>query len=208
MGKVADLEYAKLMGPKTTHELRTGTLEYMACEVEAQEYLFIGHDLIIPYGTTFEPPFRFNPLHDMESIWWIPTWVLYYHVDQDGSQVSTGQSTWFNKLFPGRLNSRFPPFSTRMVFRVLPTSFHRAAHEFETMHQKLIVAYTNSEKEIPPAEEPAYSKPLENLHSLFDKCFASAVEHSRDVSFFRPTVKHAHQEDSSLETRDNKQPKV
>ncbi|KAI5981469.1 hypothetical protein EDC04DRAFT_2916514 [Pisolithus marmoratus] len=208
MGKLADLEYAKHMNSKTTHEVRTGTLEFMACEVEAQKYLFGEHDLIIPYGTTFNPPFRFNPLHDMESIWWIPTWVLYYHVDQDGSQVSTSQLAWFNDLFPGRLNSRFSTFSARMVYQVLPTPFHRAAHEIEIMHQKLIKAYTNSEKEMPPAKEPAYTEPLENLHSSFTQYFTSAVEYSRGVSLFRPMVKRLHQEDPLLETRDNKQPKV
>ncbi|KAI6021147.1 hypothetical protein EDC04DRAFT_2901404 [Pisolithus marmoratus] len=186
MGKLADLEYAKRMDSKTTHEVRTGTLEFMACEVEAQKYLFTARRRV-PYGTTFEPSFRFNPLHDMESIWWIPTWVLYYHVDQDGRQVSTGQSTWFNDFFPRR---HIPP------------------DEVEYMHQQLIIAYTESKKEMPPAEKPAYTEPLANLHSVFTQCFTSAVEYSRDVSLFRPTVKRLHQEGPLLDTQDNKQPKL
>ncbi|KAI6038241.1 hypothetical protein EDC04DRAFT_3113831 [Pisolithus marmoratus] len=207
MGKLADLEYAKHMDSKTTHEVRTGTLEFMACEVEAQKYLFTAHRPK-PKGRTFKPPFRFNPLHDMESIWWIPTWVLYYHVDQDGSQPSSGQSTWFTDYFPGRHISRTNAFLAHMDYEVLPASFHRAAHEVEDMHQELVTAYFNSEKEMPPVEEPAYTEPLENLHSLFTQYFKSAAEYSRGCSLFRPTVKRPHQEDPLLETRDNKQPKL
>lgn len=40
IGKLADLEYAKRVDSNTTHEVRTGTLDFMACEVETQKYLF------------------------------------------------------------------------------------------------------------------------------------------------------------------------
>ncbi|KAI6016804.1 hypothetical protein BKA83DRAFT_1976580 [Pisolithus microcarpus] len=66
MGKLAGLEYAKRMDSNTAHEVRTGTLDFMACEVETQRYLFEEH-----IGVLFVPvdcPFRFNPLHDMESL--------------------------------------------------------------------------------------------------------------------------------------------
>ncbi|KAI6040161.1 hypothetical protein EDC04DRAFT_2567491 [Pisolithus marmoratus] len=85
MGKLADLEYAKHMDSKTSHEVLTGTLEFMPCEVEARKYLFTAHRPK-PKGRTFKPPFKLNPLHDMESTRWIPIWVLYYHADQDGSR--------------------------------------------------------------------------------------------------------------------------
>lgn len=39
IGKLADLEYAKRVDSNTTHEVRTGTLDFMACELEAQKYL-------------------------------------------------------------------------------------------------------------------------------------------------------------------------
>ncbi|KAI6140067.1 hypothetical protein EDD17DRAFT_1499893 [Pisolithus thermaeus] len=75
LGKLADLEYAKHMNSNTSHEVRTGTLDFMACEVEAQKYLFQPHGLL-PYDDDDSTPFRFNPLHDMESVWWIATWTL------------------------------------------------------------------------------------------------------------------------------------
>ncbi|KAI5984945.1 hypothetical protein EDD15DRAFT_1686275 [Pisolithus albus] len=49
--------------------------------------------------------FKFNPLHDMESLWWIATWPLYYHVDQKGGRPSSEQITQFHELFPRRPDS-------------------------------------------------------------------------------------------------------
>ncbi|KAI5992055.1 hypothetical protein EDC04DRAFT_2549348, partial [Pisolithus marmoratus] len=82
MGKLVDLEYAKHMDSTTVHEVRMGMLGFMACKVKAQKYLFMAPHHA-PHSTTFTASSRFNPLHDMESIWWISMWVLYYHVDQD-----------------------------------------------------------------------------------------------------------------------------
>ncbi|KAI5993492.1 hypothetical protein EDD15DRAFT_897396 [Pisolithus albus] len=75
MGKLADLEYVKRMDSNTAHEVRTGTVDSVACEVEAQAYLFQPRGGK-PRGDDFECPFRSNPLHDMESLWWIATWTL------------------------------------------------------------------------------------------------------------------------------------
>ncbi|KAI5987891.1 hypothetical protein EDD15DRAFT_2199325 [Pisolithus albus] len=56
IGKIDGLECAKHMDYKTTHKVATVMLDFVACEVGVQDYLC---------------PFRFNPLHDMESVWWI-----------------------------------------------------------------------------------------------------------------------------------------
>ncbi|KIK14032.1 hypothetical protein PISMIDRAFT_117779, partial [Pisolithus microcarpus 441] len=100
MGKLADLEYAKHINSSITHEVRTGMLEFMANEVEAQKYLF-GLVTVKAPGEDCNLLFKFNPLHDMESLWWIAMWTLYYHVDQEGGQPSSEQITQFHKLFPG-----------------------------------------------------------------------------------------------------------
>ncbi|KAI6006424.1 hypothetical protein EDC04DRAFT_2611445 [Pisolithus marmoratus] len=104
----ADLEYAKHMNSKTVHEVQMGMLEFMACEVIVQEYLFaLDNDISnddewnedieinkhLKVDEDAEIPFKFNPLHDMESIWWIQVWTLYYHVNQEGRQLSSGKLT-------------------------------------------------------------------------------------------------------------------
>ncbi|KAF9513075.1 hypothetical protein BS47DRAFT_1017359 [Hydnum rufescens UP504] len=39
-GKLGDLEYAKKMGDMTSHDLRTGTIQFMSIEVAAYRFLF------------------------------------------------------------------------------------------------------------------------------------------------------------------------
>lgn len=68
------------MDSETTHEVQTGTLDFLACKVEAQQYLFeVPRDLLDKGSNSNDHrplPFKFDPLHDVESIWWIPTWIL------------------------------------------------------------------------------------------------------------------------------------
>ncbi|KAI5994025.1 hypothetical protein EDD15DRAFT_2367147 [Pisolithus albus] len=192
--ELADLEYAKHMDSDTERGLLTGTLGFMACEVEAQDYLYkcfqkIDKDSLDKW---LQVPFRFNPLHDVESIWWIATWILYYHVDQEGDQPSPDQTEYFHKLFPGRLGVNFVAFSASKKFRVLPTSLHRAAHVVASMCMHLKRAYSASELS---DERLDYTEPLAKLHSDFIGGFKSIIEHSAGIRLFRPTVKHPHQED-------------
>ncbi|KAI6111273.1 hypothetical protein F5141DRAFT_1214773 [Pisolithus sp. B1] len=193
IGKLGDLEYAKHMDSITSHEARMGTLNFMACEVEAHNYLFQlrrGR----PFGRVRKCPFRFNPLHDMESM------------------PSEGHIDAFHKLFPGRLDERFSTFSAPLDYEVLPIPFHPTGHAIEYMHQEILVAYTESEKEMPPT----YANPLEQLHSIFADCLTSAVEHSRTASLFSPPAEQRQQdssvkrqrEDPTPDPRDPKQPKV
>ncbi|KAI5993480.1 hypothetical protein EDD15DRAFT_895360 [Pisolithus albus] len=197
MGELADLEYAEHIDSSITHEVRTGTLGFMANEVEAQEYLF--YDPIDPV----ECPFRFNPLHDMESLWWIAAWTLYYHVDQEGSRPSSEQITQFHKLFPGRLPSaRFATFYTPLDYEMLPASFQRAGRLVNYMRREIKRAYSESEEELPPL----YSNPLERLQSTFANHLTSIVADSTDIRIFSPHAKRQ-QEDPMSDTPDPKQPK-
>ncbi|KAI5993499.1 hypothetical protein EDD15DRAFT_2518820 [Pisolithus albus] len=208
MGKLPDLEYAKHIDDSVTHEVRTGTLEFMANEVEAQEYLFEPHggqgrgEGKLP-SDDFECPFRFNPLHDMESLWWIATWTLFYHVDQKGDRPSSEQITQFHKLFPGRLDSasRMRAFAARLKYKVLPASFHGAGAEVEFMHQGILAAYNESEKRMPPT----YTNPLEKLHSDFTDCLAFAFAASENIEIFSPNAKRQ-RGDPPSDTGDAKQP--
>ncbi|KAI6016852.1 hypothetical protein PISMIDRAFT_643355 [Pisolithus microcarpus 441] len=117
MGKLADPKYAKHSESNTTDEVQMDMLEFMACEVEAQEYLFQRE--MDKLFTLVKCLFKFNPLHDMESLWWIATWTLYYHVDQEGGWRSSEQIMQFHKLFPGRLEEHTNVFLTPLKYKVL-----------------------------------------------------------------------------------------
>ncbi|KIJ08522.1 hypothetical protein PAXINDRAFT_102537 [Paxillus involutus ATCC 200175] len=82
IGKLGDFEYAKNVASNSSHDIRTGTMHFMAAEVEAQSYLFRPPRFTAPdpLGTTSPDPhsaldiplaFRMNFLHDIESVWWV-----------------------------------------------------------------------------------------------------------------------------------------
>ncbi|KAI6046783.1 hypothetical protein EDC04DRAFT_1249500 [Pisolithus marmoratus] len=220
LGKLADLEYAKRLDSHV-HEVRTGTLGFMACEVVAQDYLFHALASVIfndddqsnedieinerlEVNKDPEIPFKFNPLHDMESIWWIQVWILYYHVDRQGGQPSSEQTKCFHKLFPAWLDPRIEALLGYMKIHALPTSFQRVAPSVASMHVELRKAYFVSEKSLPPA----YTDALADLHSVFTEHLALAVNLSRGVLLFGPSAKCSQHEDASGETRDRKLPKL
>ncbi|KAI5987265.1 hypothetical protein EDD15DRAFT_1505094 [Pisolithus albus] len=146
IGKIDGLECAKHMDYKTTHKVATvceflvrGTamdvlkvmLDFVACKVGVQDYLFEPH-VCRPFGCERECPFRFNPLHHMESVWWIAMWAVYYPDVQAGQPLSE-QVRCFRVLFPRRLGECTNAFLTALKFKV-PTPFVHAGCAVECIH--------------------------------------------------------------------------
>ncbi|KAG2129418.1 uncharacterized protein EDB93DRAFT_1182709 [Suillus bovinus] len=107
VGKLGDFEYAKRIDSNISHDVRTGTRHFMAVEVESQKYLFFPRLPLSQSGTTDAPPFRMNFLHDIESVWWVFTWVFFYHTDMGtanshDSNVFDAQTQWnqYHVAFP------------------------------------------------------------------------------------------------------------
>ncbi|CCL99699.1 uncharacterized protein FIBRA_01720 [Fibroporia radiculosa] len=95
--RLADFEYAKRLDESSpSHDIRTGTADFMSIEVDDQDYFFLVQesndakiktdDLLddlsddespqVPLETV-EVMFRYNPLHDFESLWWISVYFLF-----------------------------------------------------------------------------------------------------------------------------------
>ncbi|KAG1884537.1 hypothetical protein F4604DRAFT_1648223 [Suillus subluteus] len=114
IGKLGDFEYAKKIDSHTSHDVRTGTIHFMAVEVESQQYHFWpeksdpsspGRDSL-DTDLPLDPPFRMNFLHDIESVWWAFTWIFFYHTDTDTTSANHsfdvhGQWKHFQLAFPG-----------------------------------------------------------------------------------------------------------
>jgi hypothetical protein len=77
-----------------------GTMEFMSVEVAAQRFLFAPPDLGFSssevggflsaakqdVGTAeIEVPFSHNHLHDLESLWWVAVWVVFYNYFSEGT---------------------------------------------------------------------------------------------------------------------------
>ncbi|KAG1886859.1 uncharacterized protein F5891DRAFT_1081400 [Suillus fuscotomentosus] len=100
VGKLGDFEYAKETDSNTSNDVRTGTIHFMALEVESQSYLFFPRQ-----ARHLDPPsFRMNFLHDIESVWWAFTWVFFYNTDMDATNVDhSSDAQWkaYQVAFPG-----------------------------------------------------------------------------------------------------------
>ncbi|KAG1870556.1 hypothetical protein C8R48DRAFT_771007 [Suillus tomentosus] len=100
VGKLGDFEYAKETDSNTSNDVRTGTMHFMAVEVESQSYLFIPR-----HARRLDPPsFRMNFLHDIESVWWAFTWIFFYHTDtttENADHSSDSQWKAYQVAFPG-----------------------------------------------------------------------------------------------------------
>ncbi|KAJ6511309.1 hypothetical protein C8R47DRAFT_1064903 [Mycena vitilis] len=90
MGRLTDLEYLEYMEsiPSRPSLPGIGTPEYTSFEATKTEYTWAPSPATMPVvektvveGTDqgVAPPFRFNPLHDLESTLWIAVWAVVYH---------------------------------------------------------------------------------------------------------------------------------
>ena len=110
-GVLIDLEYAKRMDSEAdphesatvspsdryetnTNHSRQGTRQFMSSEVVMQHHLYDRRKLTDPVA----PPWRHNPLHDLDSVWWICIWHIYTLV-QGGTDPSQHDTTAFHSLF-------------------------------------------------------------------------------------------------------------
>ncbi|KAJ1303672.1 hypothetical protein OPQ81_008099 [Rhizoctonia solani] len=129
-GVIMDLEYAKdVDDSKAPHDVKTGTVAFMATEAAITQHYRLAN-LRLSYlekspkslegvGPLVEsitdgtptlplkkipllplPPFRHNPLHDMESVWWLCLWVIFYLIPAS-IESSEEQLKNYHKIFAG-----------------------------------------------------------------------------------------------------------
>ncbi|QRW10339.1 kinase domain protein [Ceratobasidium sp. AG-Ba] len=92
-GVVIDLEYIKkISSDSDSHDVKTGTYEFIAIEVTQSSYVHVPDE-----GCKFAtPPFRQNPLHDLESVWWICVWLGFRLVRPDEQPTSRYLTRYWN----------------------------------------------------------------------------------------------------------------
>ncbi|KAF8501187.1 hypothetical protein JB92DRAFT_882570 [Gautieria morchelliformis] len=202
VGLLSDLEYMKQESDVTpAHNTRTGTINFMACEVAEEMYLFTR----APYKDV--PEFRHNPLHDLESLWWIAVWQIFYytlppddsssssptdhHTTEDREERLSLQEQAFFKMFPRDDLSN----STRVTIMTVESSFDAVTEEcflegsklskirdkLNTLRNDLHEAYLSAEKdfrETHAIHSGAYV-PVENelkgIHEKFIEAFQLAA---------------------------------
>ncbi|KAJ4477466.1 hypothetical protein J3R30DRAFT_3683174 [Lentinula aciculospora] len=173
-GLLGDLEFAKSRTPSAAHEVRTGTFNFMASEVIAGHYLFrptLDVNLLEDPSQLFKTAgftrtlFIFNPLHDLESIWWILIYILYFNEDQQNivdTELANDRAKKALKLFTqeGQALDRLQFLQTNDELTVegtcLPPSFEFVVTMARAYAAKLHAAYGSYEKNLSANKEGTF----------------------------------------------------
>ncbi|KAJ3970465.1 hypothetical protein EV361DRAFT_848544 [Lentinula raphanica] len=171
MGLLGDFEYAVHQSEKRHHDVRTGTPFFMAGETMSNDYLY-------------EPdlPFSYNPLHDLESIWWILVYVILFN-DVDDERLRSpkpdSRQTMMNGLFHGQIDEsgrqKFLRIMTRGridTVQCLSSSFDPVLKLLVPLASRLVAAYTSSEKTHPDKIDDKYFA----IHGTFTKHMGGNVK--------------------------------
>ncbi|KAJ3760773.1 hypothetical protein EV360DRAFT_39112 [Lentinula raphanica] len=183
VGLIGDFEYARVITGGAHHDVRTGTPFFMAAETLAQKYQFKKEDQLSDTEEEDSPPdfgntwankqlvrdplasaqvsentvaFYHNPLHDLESVWWIIIYIFFFNDDAGSQSIvpDARQSRQYHmeRLFNGELENlaRFPflkePDGLNEARQYLSTSFESALDLLEKFRTILKSAYRKFEK--------------------------------------------------------------
>ena len=224
--KLGDLEFAKKMGKDGEHDVRTvsiiarspslnsrskGTLDFMAFEVENQGYLYL------PDGSKNKPGFFYhNSLHELESVWWLATWFLFFHhpSEQEPENLKE-QRDALDALFPRRLTDfhRFQFFfedgKFQNIIQCLHADIRDPAADLEKLRASLKAAYKDFEVCLVEPDAPSYieafsGNSLNNIHNVFKSKFKEIwrTYQNNDITLVRlRSQKRRHSEDSEDSAR-------
>jgi len=164
----------------------------MACEVEWHDYHFhLKHvdrpiqKLIVQkmWDGPPRPPFTFNPVHDLESLWWIWVWVMYFYVDEGGTMLPGEQAQAFRSLFPDYMPAKRLRYLVTSLKADVPTAFRDVLGCTEIIRGWLVQSYFGMETSLPPN----YTHFLPDLTHSFLEALELAVDFAGDTKLYIPS---------------------
>ncbi|KAJ7164895.1 hypothetical protein C8R46DRAFT_300333 [Mycena filopes] len=156
VGKLSDLEYMKSFqesSPPDPDDCLVGTREFTAAEPALGNYWFVPPDFSqgVDAPLPLPPPFRFNPLHDLESTMWIGIWAVLFYRRQDRILAQ-----FYTKYFAefGDPISRYIGLTSR--FPRLPPSdpLYGAIDALRGVRARLRYHYSQFETNLTPHDDP------------------------------------------------------
>jgi hypothetical protein len=185
-------------------------MHFMSVEVAAREFLFIPerqtdyydeHLQGIPMKQANEAPFLHNHLHDLESLWWVAVWVVFYHRFSEPTtpgdhpsltlQDAEGQLNLAKRLFPSVLKDfdRRDGFKiTRTfqnIYRRLPPNKQNTYRDLNFIRQQLISHYQAIEAKYPLVDP---NDSTDDIYNDFTRAFSILKSKHHDV-VIKPIVK-------------------
>lgn len=133
--------------------------------------------------------FRFTPMHDLESIWWIAIWILLRKSpigeDRSDAQTKLYVDVFNSKILRGLFLGNNGSFISRRWF--LPPQFKsdEIIHPLDDMRRKLMESYKEATRSPVNFNSEPYRD--EKLPSFFDEKLTKIVEYleHRPVEFQR-----------------------
>ena len=215
--KLADLEYAKKRSDLTSHEMQTaseppitlsgkssielqqGTMHFMSIEVAAQVFRFHPPERITvaefldrnpgDVGTArTKVPFSHNHLHDLESLWWVAVWIVFYnHFEKTETSVTLEniekQLKLAQTLFPPILGSNTRDLAFQFTFQELchrlPEDNRPIGVELDLLRRLLISEYIIVEAKFPESVDPDSSK--DDIYDAFKLVFSGIASNPHDL---------------------------
>ena len=151
----------------------------MAVEVQAGTYIYLGDEV-----------FAHNPLHDLESLWWVGLWILlcHYHtgnlqntdVQQHIKVVKEIRETLFNNRVSTANRRNALTGSALLLVDVLPEFFPAAVQHLifllDVFRGRLVTNY----KIYKPTTPQDRSFFIPDVHLKFNDIFEDAMEELKD----------------------------
>ncbi|KAK7060865.1 hypothetical protein VNI00_000598 [Paramarasmius palmivorus] len=169
VARLCDLEYAKEVSQPAAdahQDFKTGTPHFIAVEVEQGDYEFwpdppaltarekLKSKKVVLSSAQAKPPFRYNYLHDLESVWWILSYTLFSKVPEgkvpQGEELQKAHDVR-SAIFPHPFTSLSrEKFLTRRLSRqnslvTLPEEFSSAGDIVDSFGYYLADQYTKLE---------------------------------------------------------------
>lgn len=161
-------------------------MDFMSIEVESQRYLF----LRLPV-TADIPFFYHNSLHELESVWWLATWVLLFHYPR--TKAASGnlesQRTTLRNVFPRVvgsaqrhqfLTSGYQQFGTGTT-KILHADVQSYGEELQILCRKLLASYVAFEACLAEPDPQRFidnfpKEMLGGIHAAFELTFKAMAD--------------------------------
>ena len=197
-----------------------GTRDFMSVEVAAHTFIFTPSNTVIPtideismespqdeemfLTEVTEVPFSHNHVHDLESVWWVAVWMVFYNYFTEMEATSRDRPSFTlqdailrldiaRELFPPILNSttRFFGFQSSEAFQ---ENFHRlpkgnrATYRYlDILRQHLIKNYKDIEATHPQSVDPSCAN--DDIYEEFKKVFSALASNKFDFALdFVPKI--------------------
>src|SRR5882762_1178317 len=184
-----------------------GTMHFMSVEVAAQKFLFqprFDEDVDITdfmqgvrntsgIQRTTTVPFSHNHLHDLESLWWVAVWMVFYNLFSKGRGANDQPPLTLTEaehqlkqaqvLFPSALKSTDRLFGFQISFQETYFALQRdkavICGYLDGLRRILLKHYAVIESTLPHSIDPNTSE--NEIYEAFRKVFSSSKDDYSDI---------------------------